>query len=814
MEMLLALGLSLVCGSAPGPVAIEAAIRPGRARPGGTVTIAIRLRIGEGFHVYAHDQDPAGGTPTTFEIQTPSLAPEGGYRGPQPKVHTEPVLQVELREYTGEAVLERTFRIEEDAPPGDLAIEGRARFQACTEDSCLLPEEEPFSLVLAVEAQPEAPPGEEAAKDERQEGKDEAGKEAAPAAPAEPRGIGSAPASGPAADPIAIDASVHPARARRGETLTIAVRFRIADGFHIYAHDQDPNGGKPTTFEIQTPSLVPEGGFRGPQPKVRTEPILQIEMREYYGEAVLERTFRIAEDAQPGDLAIEGRAVFQPCTEDSCLLPTERPFSLAAAIEAGGDGSSAKTEPAKADVQSPGPEDESEGVEGALARGFWAIIAVSAAAALLSLLTPCVFPMIPITISYFAQQAKSRARTVVTLAAAYALGIIGTYVGVGVVLVLAFQGTGLARIATSPWMNLFLALLFIVCGLSLLGFFELQLPQGLVGRLQAKGRSAGAGIAGTVLLGVSFTLVSFSCTGPIIGPLFGALATGSHRGVALAGIATYSVVFALPFFLLALFPKALSALPKSGGWLEVGKVTLGFVLLAVALKFASSADLVWRLDLLPRPLFLAGWSVLAALAGVYLLGILRVGKGGAEERAGPGRLLLGIAFLALAAFIAYGIGGRTLPGRIGHFIEAFPPPAEEIATAGNPGAAAPLRWLESYDEARERAKAEGMPLMVYFTGYTCVKCRQMERSIFPEPEVRGLMERFIRVKLHADAAGEEGARARALQAELVGAETVPVIRIGRPGTGEKLGMLAGGPKDAAAFVTFLRAALARAAGGG
>jgi thiol:disulfide interchange protein DsbD len=294
---------------------------------------------------------------------------------------------------------------------------------------------------------------------------------------------------------------------------------------------------------------------------------------------------------------------------------------------------------------------------------------------------------------------------------------------------------------------------FILFWLSLLGAYELALPSGLLTKLNQA--SEGGGYLGTLIMGLTFTLTSFACIGPIVGPLLVAsVQTGGLQPV--MGMAAFASGLAAPFFLLALFPSFLQKLPKSGGWLMRVKVVLGFAVLAISLKYLSTADQIWQTDLISRELFIAAWVVLFALPGLYLLGYLRLEGIKADDHLGVGRMLIGTVFLIFSISLLPGLFGATL----GNLEAVIPVQAKNVAL-GPRGADAPV-WLKNqYREALAKARQENKLVFINFTGNACTNCHWMKANMFPRPEIAPLLKDFVLVDLYTDgedAASEENAK--------------------------------------------------------
>ena len=362
---------------------------------------------------------------------------------------------------------------------------------------------------------------------------------------------------------------------------------------------------------------------------------------------------------------------------------------------------------------------------------------------LVALLTPCVWPMIPMTVSFFLKKGRSRRRSI-TDAITYAVSIIVIYLVLGIAITMAFGASKLNDIATSALFNVLFFALLVVFAVSFFGAFEIKLPSRWSNAIDSKAEST-TGFLSIFFMAFTLVLVSFSCTGPIIGTLLvEAVSQGSILGPAL-GMGGFALGMALPFGLFAFFPSMLKEMPKSGSWLNTVKVVLGFIELILSLKFLSVADLAYGWRILDREVFVALWIVLFALMGMYLLGKLRFphdddSKGG---RVGVGRFFLATASLAFAVYLLPGLWGAPLKS-----ISAFAPPlnTQDFNLYGGT-----FREFDNYDEGMQYAKDNNMPVIVDFSGYACVNCRKMEGAVFDTERVRNVIEQgYVLIKLMVD----------------------------------------------------------------
>lgn len=397
-------------------------------------------------------------------------------------------------------------------------------------------------------------------------------------------------------------------------------------------------------------------------------------------------------------------------------------------------------------------------------RSWWAIFVIGFFGGFAALFTPCVFPMLPMTVSFFTKSSKTKAKGI-SNALTYAASIIILYVSLGLGITAIFGIDALHALSTNVWFNLAFFILLVVFAISFLGAFEIVLPSRFINKVDAQ--SDRGGLIGIFFMAFTLTLVSFSCTGPIIGGLlFDAAANGGMIGP-FWGMLGFSLALSLPFGLFAAFPGWLNSLPKSGGWLNSVKVVLGFLELALAFKFASNADLVVQAGILTREIFIAIWIVIFGLMGIYLMGWFKLPHDSPLPHLSVGRLFLAIFTFAFTVYLIPGMWGAPLK-----LISGFPPPDFYSESAGgfgpkigNSGTHADsagnktgkahcpnqLPCFHDYNEALAYAKKVGKPLMIDFTGWACVNCRNMEAQVWPDPEVdKRLRNDVVLVSLYVD----------------------------------------------------------------
>ena len=441
---------------------------------------------------------------------------------------------------------------------------------------------------------------------------------------------------------------------------------------------------------------------------------------------------------------------------------------------------------------------------------FW--LAISAGA--FALITPCVFPMIPITASYFAKHGGESRQAAVKNALLFGGGIIGTFTAVGLATSILVGAAGMARFAASPWTNLAIAAMFVAFALNFFGLYEIRIPSGLLTRLDRVSREqgTGGGGVGAVLMGGTFAVTTFTCTAPFVGTLL-VLASQGQWQQPVVGLLVFSTTFAVPFFFLALAPRMLKRMPRSGGWLTSVKVVLGLVELGAALKFVSNADLVLGWGIFTRQLVLVSWAVLCVVIAAYILLSARsaaavAGGSGPTARPKPVRLGFAGGFVVLGIWLTLGLDGRPLGE-----IESFLPPRLEDTPAGALAMAERgeehdgLHWYQNdLEGALAAAREGGNRVFIDFTGYTCTNCRWMESNMFTIPEVAEQLERFVLARLFTDGEGEVYEDQMDYQRETFGTIALPLYAI-LDGEGNTISTFLGLTRDRQEFLEFLKAAL-------
>ena len=587
-----------------------------------------------------------------------------------------------------------------------------------------------------------------------------------------------------------------------GEEFTAILKARLENEWHLYSMELPAGGPIPTKIWVEEgAAFVAAGDPRQPAPIPWFDQNFNMETSYFEGEVDFEVPVKVKESAPLGDQELTVKVRFMVCNDTSCLPPRTLTFTQVLAIQASGAG----VVPQRVETD-PGMEGGSEAETGTgLPSGAWAYIWFAMTMGALALLTPCVFPMIPITVSYFTKRdAQTRGRAVFE-AGVYSLGIVATFTLIGFALTFLFGAGGINRLAASPVVNALIALIFIVFALSLFGFIELSVPSSWLSALDRKSAKQ-KGIFGILLMSLTFSLTSFTCTVPFVGTVMVAALQGDLLW-SLLGVTSFAAIFSLPFFLLALFPSWLQSLPSSGNWMNSVKVTMGFLELAAAMKFISNVDLVYQWEWITRPVFITVWLAIGLITTVYLLGWFRFRHEAASETVGVGRVFFAIFFLAVSFYLLRGLFGFPLGE-----LDAFLPPHDygEVGSASifasGHGAAEKESWHSDYQAAVAEAQETGRPLFIDFTGYTCTNCRWMEANIFTLPAVQRLFDEYVLVRLYTDGGEEEHEWNQQFQKEEFSTIALPFYAVMGPDR-TKIATFPGLTRDEDEFLEFLRKGL-------
>ena len=537
------------------------------------------------------------------------------------------------------------------------------------------------------------------------------------------------------------------------DTYMLVSKANIEKGWHLYAQDVPEDGPIPTTFSYNLDEeLVLLGLTKELEGHIVDDPVFLMKIKYFEEYAEFRQAIKVSNNRLSSVL---GEVEFMVCDDTRCLPPSyvDLEFNLneAILIDAKVD---ALDENLSTNVSVKKQNDK---------KGLWSIFIIAFLSGFAALLTPCVFPMIPMTVSFFTKQSKSKALGIRN-AIIYGISIVIIYVLLGSMVTAIFGADVLNALATNVWFNVVFFVLLLVFAFSFLGAFEIVLPNSWANKVDRQADRGG--LIGIFFMALALAIVSFSCTGPIVGTLL--VESASKGGIApIVGMLGFSLAIALPFALFAAFPGWLNSLPKSGGWLNTVKVVLGFLELALAFKFLSNADLVLQLHWLERELFIAIWIAIFGVMALYLLGKIQLPHDGPSGPISVGRLCLGLVTLAFTIYMIPGLWGAPLD-----LISAFPPPQsysespygvgnsqssgvsvlhEDLPDGGHLLAPHQILAFNDYDKGLSYAKSVGKPVLIDFTGWACVNCRKMEQNVWVEPQVLDILKnKVVLISLYVD----------------------------------------------------------------
>lgn len=539
----------------------------------------------------------------------------------------------------------------------------------------------------------------------------------------------------------------------------------IDPGWHIYSQDAG-DGPIPTSFTFSdNPSVMPEGSVAEKGKEIsKYDKVFHSTLRYYEHDVDFVQRVRVT-----GATTLQGSLEYMVCNDVSCLPPKDIPFRFQLGEGAGGSDRAASVQaPLKQAVSENQVKDSAPGADSAAGHSLGWIFWASFLGGLVALCLPCIFSLIPITVSFFLKGSTSRAAGI-RRAAAYSVSIIVIYTFLGFLITLLGGASALNQLSSNIWVNLLLFVIFVLFGISFLGAFEITLPSSWSTRADSK--AGMSSLAGIFFMALTLTIVSFSCTGPLIGNLLVLAAQGGKTGP-LVGMFGFSLALAIPFALFAVFPGWLNKMGRAGGWLNAVKVVLGLLELALALKFLSNVDMAYHWHILSREVFLSIWIVLFALIGIYLLGKIKFRYDSDTPSLSVTRLLFAIASFAFMVYLIPGLFGTELKGLVGGFLPTYssferPAAATVAGTAnGSPyGDIRPAKYTNifanstpagytafyDYDEAMAAAKRLRRPVMIDFTGWSCVNCRKMESEVWSDPAVKAeINQDFVLLQLYVD----------------------------------------------------------------
>lgn len=574
-------------------------------------------------------------------------------------------------------------------------------------------------------------------------------------------------------DPVKFNSELKILAADEAEVVFTAA---IDKGWHVYSTDLGDGGPISATFNVEKISGAEVVGKLKPVGKeISTfDKLFEMKVRYFENTAQFVQKLKLT----GGTYQIEGYLEYGACNDENCLPPTQVPFKFSGKAEGAAKEAAAAAAETKAEEQ-PAKQETVSGTAPVAAIGgadgpteikvadkvdlwkpviselnslgettsqedmSWIYIFITGfAGGLLALFTPCVWPIIPMTVSFFLKRSKDKKKGIRD-AWTYGASIVVIYVTLGLAITLIFGASALNALSTNAVFNILFCLMLVVFAASFFGAFEITLPSKWSTAVDSKAEAT-SGLLSIFLMAFTLSLVSFSCTGPIIGFLLVQVSTTGSVVAPAIGMLGFAIALALPFTLFALFPSWLKSMPKSGGWMNIIKVTLGFLELAFALKFLSVADLAYGWRILDRETFLALWIVLFALLGFYLLGKIKFPHDDDDSKVSVPRFFMALASLAFAVYMVPGLWGAPLKA-----VSAFAPPmqTQDFNLYNNEVHAK----FDDYDLGMEYARQHGKPVMLDFTGYGCVNCRKMELAVWTNPKVSDIINNdYVLITLYVD----------------------------------------------------------------
>ncbi len=721
--------------------------------------------VDDGWYIYSQYLDREDGPiPTTFEFEQADgieLKGKNEERGRKTEGY-DAVFGMNLVKFAGVVTFSQRIKVSDASKP----VSGYLTFMTCDDEKCLPPKDVDFSFNLkqVMKSDP-VEQGRSGSVEERQpSGTPEP-------APAEIKGnkelnnnemFGSnelipdrSPVGGGLLEPVTW---TYKAIALDNVNHELHFTAVIDEGWYVYGHEVPPGGPLPTEFIVteENPNVEITGAIRVIGEAIDGyDAIFQMDITKYQREV----TFVVPVGIKGPSSLVPGYLTFQTCDDVKCLPPVDIEFTLDLEYDesiAGLDVAFATTASGERVFNPNRGIDHESFVQqcGDLevsGTGLWTVFLLGFIGGFVALLTPCVLPMIPLTVSFFTKQSRTRAQGI-SNAILYGLSIIVIYVGLGMILTAIFGPEFLNWLSVHPLPNILFFLIFILFAFSFFGYYELTLPSSWVNKSDSM--SDRGGLIGIFFMAFTLSLVSFSCTGPIIGTLLVEVSTGAGADQTLLGrlplrpiigMFGFSLALALPFAFFAAFPGWLNTIPKSGGWMTNVKVTLGFLELALALKFLSVADMVSNWGFLKYELFLALWILVFAGLALYQLGLIRFPHDGPVRRLSGGRLIMSALSIAAVVYLATGFNYKPL-----YLMSGLAPPVHYnfFRPMDCPHG---LDCYKDFDEAKRVAQELNRPLLVDFTGYGCVNCRRMEEHVWPKENIlRHLNDNYVIASLYVD----------------------------------------------------------------
>lgn len=765
------LGLKLSGGPAAPEVKVSTSLEPQSAQPGDTVTLSIAVELSPGSYTYSMSPAFGGGTKVKFEAEEGVQALGAFTPDHPPKVEYSKEFEQDLEKYSKAVTWSRKYKVQ-DVPTA--RIKGVLNYQVCDAQSCRNLRA-PFDVTVQLASADPSPvpkrqPEVAAANDDRFQLQ--------------------ARLRHKNAQPFV---RLTPIDAQPGDLVVLEFQVKLEDGWHIFSTTQ-PEGNAASATEFSLDSHVGleavDADFEASRPfevkhlEVKSDNETERFTQEIYEHDVTwSRKFRLLPGTQLSEVKVKGKVLFQVCKDGVGCIPNSVKFDLPRAVDesvAGptrgstdpvppGETPDIVPPPTPMAANNPGPVGSAPGSkvtdlsdaecvsstgEGDIRdRGVLYVLGAAFVFGWLALLTPCVFPMVPITVSFFLKQAEKKHNSPLSMALVYCGSIIGTFTVLGLIVSALFGATYINSLANGILINLFLGIVLLFFALNLLGLFDIQIPSWLLTFTASK--ESTSSYLGVFFMALTFTLTSFTCTFAFLGLILVWAANGEFWWP-LGGLVAFSTAFAMPFFLLAMFPSYLHKLPKSGGWMNRVKVVMGLIEMAFMFKFLSVADIAWNSTptIFDYHLVMCAWLAIAIVAGLYLLGKIQLPHDTKEEHVGVIPMVCALFFFGLAGYLGVGIFAHEPPGGFfGRQIVAFAPPRFEGGVDEDGpfliGKHDNQKYLLEFERAKEKARREQVPLFIDFTGVNCINCREME-ALMADSAIQSNLGKFIRVQLYTD----------------------------------------------------------------
>ena len=511
----------------------------------------------------------------------------------------------------------------------------------------------------------------------------------------------------------------------QGEVAIIDVNAELDFTWRIYAVYDVPEGPSSTKFIIESDIVNKSGRIIEPEPIEKFDEGFGNITKYHEGTPKFSIPLELKDDLPNGIYNVDVIIDYQVCNNSLCYPPNQITKTATFSIKSG---------PIRSDFVFENFDFDKESILAIADNNISSFLILAMSMGFLALLTPCVFPMIPITISFFMHRSENTNSSPVKSATVYMLGIVLTFTFLGMMLAILLGASGANQLAANPIVNMFIAFLFIYFAMSLFGFYEIEIPESL--RRLSLQKENSEGYVGILFMALTFTLTSFTCTVQFMGLILVAASQGEWFWP-IIGMLIFSLAFASPFFFLALFPHYLTKLPQSGGWLNSVKVVMGFLELAAAFKFISNTDLVWNWNIFTYEVVLYLWALIMLLTGLYIFGLIKF-KNDSPVTFSIQRSLFALSFILFGTYLAAGNYGYDINGNI----KSYLPPKKYQSN---------LVWNNNLDDAFIIAKEQNKNIFIDFTGVTCTNCRWMETNIFSINSVEKLMSQYVLVSLYTDA---------------------------------------------------------------